>query len=496
MDKRTSIIVLIIGILTMGSGMVLATTTVGQALYGSIDAGTINITDWPYTVEQGETFEVDFEYKINDPTYVDAYTVESYPRGSTSYDWSGSTKVSPNSAGSWYSSSIDVTAPEDKTGDLNLDLSGNADSNQYYNISTDKAVTILIEESSDDDDDDTGGGGGATYHTLTIQTDGNGSTQPPEGSHEYQEDTNVTVTANPDSGYSFDYWSGADSSSSDSVTVTMDEDKTIKANFEEDTDYYSVNTSVSPSDGGSVSLEPNESEYKSGDEVMVEATPSSGYEFDEWKGDISSNSNPTDITVDEEKDIEAVFVDDTGDYHLTTGVESGEGSISPDSGSYEEGESAQISANPDEGWEFDHWSGSISGSSNPKTVDVNSEMEVYANFEKKESEEVSLEMKSSPVEGGTVGYAQSDTVTVENGESISIQAYSNDGYKFTHWSGDVSGDSKSMKVTMDSDKVAVANFEKETSGQIVGFLTSIEGALVIIGAVITAFGAVMLKRSD
>jgi hypothetical protein len=49
---------------------------------------------------------------------------------------------------------------------------------------------------------------------------------------QYQRGEQVTLTASPASGYNFDYWSGSASGSISTVTITMDSDKSLTANFE------------------------------------------------------------------------------------------------------------------------------------------------------------------------------------------------------------------------------------------------------------------------
>jgi len=45
-------------------------------------------------------------------------------------------------------------------------------------------------------------------HTISLQVDGNGSTDPTMGTHEYNEGDAVNITAVPDKGWQFDGWSG------------------------------------------------------------------------------------------------------------------------------------------------------------------------------------------------------------------------------------------------------------------------------------------------
>ncbi len=47
----------------------------------------------------------------------------------------------------------------------------------------------------------------------------------------YDASVQVTLTASPASGYIFDYWSGSASDTTPTVTITMDSDKSLTANF-------------------------------------------------------------------------------------------------------------------------------------------------------------------------------------------------------------------------------------------------------------------------
>lgn len=75
-------------------------------------------------------------------------------------------------------------------------------------------------------------------YTLTIQTEGKGTTTPIEGPHTYNEDETVNISASPDEGWIFSYWEGdvADTESAE-TTVTMTEDKLINVVFEEEEEF-------------------------------------------------------------------------------------------------------------------------------------------------------------------------------------------------------------------------------------------------------------------
>jgi uncharacterized repeat protein (TIGR02543 family) len=68
-------------------------------------------------------------------------------------------------------------------------------------------------------------------YTLTLGVNGNGSTDPVAGVHTYTAGSTVSVTATPLSGATFTGWSGAAGGTANPVTVEMDENKTLTANF-------------------------------------------------------------------------------------------------------------------------------------------------------------------------------------------------------------------------------------------------------------------------
>ncbi|MBS3782444.1 MAG: S8 family serine peptidase, partial [Candidatus Thermoplasmatota archaeon] len=140
-------------------------------------------------------------------------------------------------------------------------------------------------------------------HILTIETIGQGSIDPSEGSHNYTHGEEVNLTAVPDQGYEFDGWTGDYTGSEDNITITMDSDKEITAQFEIKTYELTVNTVGE----GSVDVEPEKMEYEHGEEVNLTAVPDQGYEFDGWTGDYTGSEDNITITMDSDKEITAQF---------------------------------------------------------------------------------------------------------------------------------------------------------------------------------------------
>jgi ribosomal protein L21E len=215
-------------------------------------------------------------------------------------------------------------------------------------------------------------------YTLTINISGQGSTNPSQGTHTYDEGTVVTITANPASGWKFDHWGGDASGTSTSVSVTMNSNKSVTAYFTEEITYYTLTMHASPSGGGTTTPSVGSHSYAAGTVVSLSAAPALGYRFSHWSGDASGTSPSTTITMNSNKYVTANFV---RQYTLTINI-SGQGSTNPSQGThtYDEGTVVTITANPASGWKFDHWGGDASGTSTSVNVTMNSNKSVTAYF--------------------------------------------------------------------------------------------------------------------
>jgi len=65
--------------------------------------------------------------------------------------------------------------------------------------------------------------------SISVSPSGSGSVNP--GSGNYDSETRVTLTATSVSAYVFDHWAGDASGTSPTITINMDSDKSIVANF-------------------------------------------------------------------------------------------------------------------------------------------------------------------------------------------------------------------------------------------------------------------------
>ncbi len=120
------------------------------------------------------------------------------------------------------------------------------------------------------------------------------------------------MTANPASEeYYFSDWTGDITDSVNPVTVTMDNDHTITANFSAHPRYLLI---IETTEGGSVNINPEQTDYLEGTVVNILAIPDSAYKFVNWTGDVSVSDSVIrqDIILDHDITITAHFVSTAG----------------------------------------------------------------------------------------------------------------------------------------------------------------------------------------
>jgi len=221
-------------------------------------------------------------------------------------------------------------------------------------------------------------------YELTVNIDGQGSVDINPDQEIYEEGTEVTLTADPAANWHFVEWTGDYEGRSRTIYITMDDDKDITAHFEINKHTLTINIE------GQGSTDPAEGThtYDYGEEITVEAMPDEGWEFSMWTGDIGSPSEVVTVTINEDKEITAVFEEEPEpepepeEYELTINID-GEGSTNPAEGThtYEEGEEVTITATPADGWEFVEWTGDYESEDSQITITIDSDMEITAVFE-------------------------------------------------------------------------------------------------------------------
>ncbi|MFW6225091.1 MAG: InlB B-repeat-containing protein, partial [Bacteroidota bacterium] len=150
----------------------------------------------------------------------------------------------------------------------------------------------------------------ATYNLNIEKT--NGSVRLFPGGGTYNTGTEVELTAIPASQeYYFSDWTGDITDSANPVSVIMDENYTITANFPANPKYL---LTIETTEGGSVDISPDQADYLEGTVVNIIAKPDSAYKFVNWTGDASVSDSVIrqDITMDHDITLTAHFVSTAG----------------------------------------------------------------------------------------------------------------------------------------------------------------------------------------
>ena len=134
---------------------------------------------------------------------------------------------------------------------------------------------------------------------LAVSASEGGSVDTSGGS--FNSNTSVTIKATPAVGYEFTGWSGNVTGSTNPLTLTVNGNKNITANFAE----IKLQLSVTASEGGNVNI--TEGKYDKQATVSLVANPTDGYAFTGWTGGVKSADNPLSLVMDEAKTIIANF---------------------------------------------------------------------------------------------------------------------------------------------------------------------------------------------
>jgi len=136
------------------------------------------------------------------------------------------------------------------------------------------------------------------------------------------------------------------------------------------------------------------------------------------------------------------------------------GSVSPSGGEYELDVQVALTASAVSGYTFDHWSGSVAGTSPTATLTMDSDKSLTANFEAITTVKHNLTITINGQ--GTIN-PNEGIHEYSSGTQVTITISPISGWDFDHWSGDATGTSPTIVITMDSDKNVTAYFEDKTT---------------------------------
>ncbi|MBF0453036.1 MAG: hypothetical protein HQK75_20210 [Candidatus Magnetomorum sp.] len=224
-------------------------------------------------------------------------------------------------------------------------------------------------------------------YQLTIQNDhyNKGSSAPIPTTYSLTENEITSITAIYADILAFEKWSGDVPSSENAysvgISLTMDQHRTIKAEFLELT-AYSLHVFWN-NQQGSVSQNPAGITHVSGAEITVSSTPQTGYNFVHWvnhAGELFDNQS-IEITLDANAEYTCIFAAKTNTLALSI---SGQGIVKkePDLEIYPPDTKIQLTAIPAQGWLFRKWQGDIDSTTRQITIIMDSTKSFEVVFEK------------------------------------------------------------------------------------------------------------------
>lgn len=295
-------------------------------------------------------------------------------------------------------------------------------------------------------------------YSLTVNIDGEGSVTErivQQKATDYPHGTVVELTAEPDNNWEFVEWEGDLDGSENPATITIEENAEVTAVFSP----ISYPLTVNIQGQGSVDeeiVQTKTTDYPYQSVVELTAIPDTSWAFVEWEGDLQTDENPAQITIDEAKTVTAIF---DRLFTLTTLPRPEEGGVvEPSNGEYVRDTSFDVEAIPNDGWRFVEWRGDFTGTTNPFNLTMNGNKTIEAYFEPLEySLSTNIEGEGNVLldvlSGGELGSGY------EFGSVIEVTAVPTSGWRFIEWQGDLSGSANPTTITIDDSKSITAVFE-------------------------------------
>jgi len=351
------------------------------------------------------------------------------------------------------------------------------------NMSSDKTVAAVFTENVVE----------VTNYRLSVAKTGSGTvSSSPAGiscgddcNEDYQEGTQVTLQANPATGWQFNGWSG-DCSGLDTCSVTMSAAKSVSASFVEQSTTQNYQLNVSLNGSGTVVSSPigincgNDcsEQYLQGTAITLNANPATGYQFSGWSG-ACSGSGSCSIQMNSNQTVTATFSQDgEHTFRLNTAV-TGSGTITSSPGGincgtdcaedYSEDSQVTLQATAAEGFAFNGWSGDCSGSSTC-VVNMNADRTVSADFIDDSATSFNLnvvvtgpgQVTSNPIGINCVGDCFE---TYDRDTQVALTAVPDAGFVLVRWEDSCTGNN-ACSFSMTQDRTVTAVFAEPNNSPV------------------------------
>lgn len=193
--------------------------------------------------------------------------------------------------------------------------------------------------------------------------------------------------------------------------------------------------------------------YLSNTLVTLTATNNVGWVFMYWTNAANGTNPETTVLMSQSNNVQAVF---GTSLNLATNYPQGQVAADPPARPFPYGSSVTLSALPDPGSYFFGWAGLLTNFANPVTLTVTNATGLTALFASLQVDQVSLVTLS--VNGGGGVQASPSRNVYTNGELVTLTAWNSSNRVFSYWSGDATGTTNPLAVTMNSSKLIYANY--------------------------------------
>jgi hypothetical protein len=224
--------------------------------------------------------------------------------------------------------------------------------------------------------------------SIYLQTPGGGTITLNPNTGAYTNGAAVTVTATPNSGWTFMGWSGDLAGTNPAATLIVNGNMNVQGQF-------GTSLMTTTAGSGTVSRHPFAPLYPYASSVLLSAVPNSGSYFALWGNAASGNQTPLFVSIyNPSQTVSALFASLPINQASITVLWQGGGSVAanPSTNRVPLGGTVVLTAAPLPGQQFLGWSGDASGTANPLSLLMNTNKVVTAQF----SRVPSLSVTSGP----------------------------------------------------------------------------------------------------
>ena len=299
--------------------------------------------------------------------------------------------------------------------------------------------------------------GSLDVHHYSVTYDANGgafATDPGKKAYNYGESVTAITDTPTKEGHRFLGWkdnNGNPVLPGETVTASIDKPITLTAQWEKSS--YTVTTAADPAEGGTTT---GDGTYAHGERVTVKATAQTGYNFCGWYEGETSVSEAEEYTfaVTSNRNLVARFAKNPYMVEANTTT----GGTAAGTGIYEYGQTATVTATPEDGYAFRGWYEGTEKVSEAASYSftVTADRTLTAQFSKVYTVKVITETGGSVSGGGAYEPMANATIT----------ATANGGYYFVGWydeKDELVTAETSYSLTVKEDRTFTAKFEKKVS---------------------------------